>query len=353
VYLRARWYAPGQGRFVSEDPFAGWATRPYSLHAYQYAYSNPVRWTDPSGRCVPEWVPGGEPGCTLRAGIGQGRLDWQGAGDYAWDVVEGVGLPGAMAVDAIAGTNGTQQILDDAGTGTYLGVAFTSVTTLGSMQSGGAISNAALRGQVWLTSGSRLAVGVGLVGLGLNAADEGVLWLRTLRGDCDAFGEWAALQQLGAADGLLPFGDVLAAGMLLPGRSGRIASLPQQGWLEFHEIAGGHTLTRHIDKTDAQLINRLQQQPNITGSSTFTDKTTAERVIAQVISQNRSALRRWLQSNDTRPLRLQYTGQDVIGRGITRHEFNAGTGVQSRTNARIILRKNLNGGYFVLTAFPE
>jgi hypothetical protein len=49
VYLRARWYAPGQGRFVSEDPFAGFATRPYSLHAYQYAYSNPVRWTDPSG----------------------------------------------------------------------------------------------------------------------------------------------------------------------------------------------------------------------------------------------------------------------------------------------------------------
>jgi hypothetical protein len=62
-------------------------------------------------------------------------------------------------------------------------------------------------------------VGVGLVGLGLNAADEGALWLRTMQGDCAAFGKWAALQQLGAADGLLPFGDVLAAGMLLPGRS--------------------------------------------------------------------------------------------------------------------------------------
>jgi hypothetical protein len=49
VYLRARWYAPGQGRFVSEDPFAGWAELPYSLHAYQYAYSNPVRFTDPTG----------------------------------------------------------------------------------------------------------------------------------------------------------------------------------------------------------------------------------------------------------------------------------------------------------------
>jgi len=56
VYLRARWYAPGQGTFISEDPFAGWATRPYSLHAYQYAYSNPVRWTDPSGEVIP-WCP--------------------------------------------------------------------------------------------------------------------------------------------------------------------------------------------------------------------------------------------------------------------------------------------------------
>jgi RHS repeat-associated protein len=52
VYLRARWYAPGQGRFVSEDPFAGFPEMPYSLHAYQYGYSNPVRWTDPSGRRV-------------------------------------------------------------------------------------------------------------------------------------------------------------------------------------------------------------------------------------------------------------------------------------------------------------
>jgi RHS repeat-associated protein len=55
VYLRARWYAPGQGRFVSEDPFAGFPEMPYSLHAYQYGYSNPLRWTDPSGRQALEY----------------------------------------------------------------------------------------------------------------------------------------------------------------------------------------------------------------------------------------------------------------------------------------------------------
>ena len=34
VYLRARWYQAGQGRFASVDPFAGAAETPYSLHPY-------------------------------------------------------------------------------------------------------------------------------------------------------------------------------------------------------------------------------------------------------------------------------------------------------------------------------
>jgi RHS repeat-associated protein len=52
VYLRARWYNPSQGTLTSRDPFAGFPETPYSLHPYQYAYSDPVRFTDPSGLCV-------------------------------------------------------------------------------------------------------------------------------------------------------------------------------------------------------------------------------------------------------------------------------------------------------------
>jgi RHS repeat-associated protein len=50
VTLRARWYNARHGTFTAVDPFAGFAAQPYSQHPYQYAYSNPVRWTDPSGR---------------------------------------------------------------------------------------------------------------------------------------------------------------------------------------------------------------------------------------------------------------------------------------------------------------
>ncbi|MCG8353397.1 MAG: RHS repeat-associated core domain-containing protein, partial [Chloroflexales bacterium] len=52
VYLRARWYDPGSGRFATRDPFAGMPHLPYSLHPYQYAYSNPALYTDPTGECI-------------------------------------------------------------------------------------------------------------------------------------------------------------------------------------------------------------------------------------------------------------------------------------------------------------
>jgi hypothetical protein len=49
-YLRARWYDPAAGTFLGRDPFEGFDTMPYSLHPYQYGDSDPVRFTDPSGK---------------------------------------------------------------------------------------------------------------------------------------------------------------------------------------------------------------------------------------------------------------------------------------------------------------
>ncbi|WP_083522196.1 RHS repeat-associated core domain-containing protein [Longilinea arvoryzae] len=52
-YLRARYYSPAQGWFISEDPFPGLLTQPASLTPYVYALNNPVLYTDPSGEIVP------------------------------------------------------------------------------------------------------------------------------------------------------------------------------------------------------------------------------------------------------------------------------------------------------------
>jgi len=50
-YLRARWYDPHVGRFISKDTYEGELTNPLSLNLYTYGYNNPLRYTDPTGHC--------------------------------------------------------------------------------------------------------------------------------------------------------------------------------------------------------------------------------------------------------------------------------------------------------------
>jgi RHS repeat-associated protein len=48
-YLRARYYQPSSGRFLSMDPYMGNIYDPISLHKYLYAHNNPVNLHDPTG----------------------------------------------------------------------------------------------------------------------------------------------------------------------------------------------------------------------------------------------------------------------------------------------------------------
>lgn len=49
VYLRARYYDPLTGRFISKDPMLGTAGDPQSINRYPYARNNPALLVDPSG----------------------------------------------------------------------------------------------------------------------------------------------------------------------------------------------------------------------------------------------------------------------------------------------------------------
>ena len=52
-YLRARYYNPATGRFLSRDPYDGDAKIPATLHKYLYAGGDPVNLKDPTGR---DWL---------------------------------------------------------------------------------------------------------------------------------------------------------------------------------------------------------------------------------------------------------------------------------------------------------
>ena len=49
VFLRARYYDPSVGRFVSKDPWPGTELRPQSMNGWNYVEGNPINRTDPSG----------------------------------------------------------------------------------------------------------------------------------------------------------------------------------------------------------------------------------------------------------------------------------------------------------------
>ena len=49
VYLRARYYEPGVGRFITRDTYTGESDEPLSLHLYTYCANDGVNMVDPSG----------------------------------------------------------------------------------------------------------------------------------------------------------------------------------------------------------------------------------------------------------------------------------------------------------------
>jgi hypothetical protein len=51
VYLRARFYAPGMGRFLTKDTWSGDDQNPLTFNAWNYTSSNPINYLDPSGHC--------------------------------------------------------------------------------------------------------------------------------------------------------------------------------------------------------------------------------------------------------------------------------------------------------------
>ena len=54
IYLRARYYDPTIGRFITEDSYWGKDNDPLSLNLYTYCYSNPINRFDPSGHISQE-----------------------------------------------------------------------------------------------------------------------------------------------------------------------------------------------------------------------------------------------------------------------------------------------------------
>jgi hypothetical protein len=123
--------------------------------------------------------------------------------------------------------------------------------------------------------------------------------------------------------------------------------------LHADERCGGHTVARHVGKTNRQLADRLRQQPDIAAASTYTDLPTAETVVGAALAQEGDRVAAWAARRGPRPnlaLRYRWPGPRHIGRSWQRGK----AAPNGCFHAVVVLRWDLQRGAFcVLTSYPE
>jgi CDI toxin RNase A-like protein len=149
----------------------------------------------------------------------------------------------------------------------------------------------------------------------------------------------------------------VAAERIMAIRAGRIvlqetATVTKSGVnLEEEEVAGGHTIAKHVGQTEAQLRARLVAEPRIPAASSFASIEEAESVISRALHTNENSIRTWATSSGSPgKFVFEYSTSKPLGYGVVR-STNALT---QMNKINIVLRKTNIAGkvYFLLTAYP-
>ncbi len=131
-------------------------------------------------------------------------------------------------------------------------------------------------------------------------------------------------------------------------RTAQAASTAARHDLQPDEDAGGHTLSRHVAKSDDDLRTRLQREPDISAASTYTDRAAAEISVAAALTKGKQQISTWEKGASKQNLVLRVAMPSTIGRSLKRGE----TEVKAVKSAVVVLAKS-GADWFVLTSYPE
>lgn len=119
--------------------------------------------------------------------------------------------------------------------------------------------------------------------------------------------------------------------------------------LQRDEQLGGHTLRKHVGRSDEELRERLEQEPHISAASTWTNTELAEQTVAAALRDQAGRIAQWQARGERRSnLALHYDAGREIGRSLER----GASQTVPCTAAAIVLKAN-GEGFYVLTTYPE
>jgi hypothetical protein len=122
--------------------------------------------------------------------------------------------------------------------------------------------------------------------------------------------------------------------------------------LSADEALGGHTLARHVGRTDADLAERLEHE-SISAASTYTDRGAAERAVGAALDANDRKVASWEHRTGRRPnLVLHYV--DRSGVPLGRSLFRGQSATVPCDRALVVIRwDDRHGRAYVLTSYPD
>jgi hypothetical protein len=116
------------------------------------------------------------------------------------------------------------------------------------------------------------------------------------------------------------------------------------------EARGGHTLDKHVGRSDQELRDRLDREQNISAASTWTNREIAQETVGQAVRAEQDKIARWEERGYRRPnLALHFDASRVIGRSIRRGQESS----SPATQAVIVLKADGPDSFYVLTSYPE
>lgn len=122
--------------------------------------------------------------------------------------------------------------------------------------------------------------------------------------------------------------------------------------LNYHELLGGHTISKHIKITDEQMLSRFVDGATPKAVSKFYDLGIAEKSIKKILEDNKVDVVEFLSSyQEYFLLNGGYTQN--VGYGTTYQSYSSGKADFIHTNNLVIVLKRYKGTVFVLTAYPE
>jgi Bacterial CdiA-CT RNAse A domain len=129
----------------------------------------------------------------------------------------------------------------------------------------------------------------------------------------------------------------------------RAADRGERHDLSADEARGGHTLARHVGRSDDDLRERLDSE-GISTASTWSSREVAERTVARALRDNADRIDNWSSRRGNRPnLELDYRGNrgEPLGRCMRRGRESVDC-----FDAVVVLRWR-GQDYYVLTSYPE